>query len=167
MCTLSIITINYNNIEGLKKTIESVLMQTYIDFEWIVIDGGSTDGSKELLEKYDDHFSYWVSEKDSGIYPAMNKAISLIKGKYCQFLNSGDLFSSAYALNEVMKNPLFADVHYANVNIIAGSDIIEKRTYPSKLTIDFLFRSPLGHQATFIRSEIMKNVLYNAVCLNS
>ena len=70
---LSIITVNYNNLSGLKKTLDSVISQTSKDFEWIVIDGGSTDGSKELLEEYSDKISYWVSEKDHGIYEAMNK----------------------------------------------------------------------------------------------
>ena len=64
---LSIITINFNNCEGLKRTINSVVGQTFRDFEWIVVDGGSTDGSKELIEQYADHFAYWVSEPDKGI----------------------------------------------------------------------------------------------------
>ena len=83
---LSIITVNLNNREGLQKTIDSVVNQTFRDFEWIVIDGGSTDGSKELIEQYADHFAYWVSEPDKGIYNAMNKGIKVAKGEYLQFL---------------------------------------------------------------------------------
>ena len=87
---LSIITINYNNINGLQNTLQSVFCQSRHDFEWIVIDGGSTDGSKELLEKYTNRINYWVSEPDHGIYEAMNKGIKVAKGDYLQFLNSGD-----------------------------------------------------------------------------
>ena len=72
---LSIITINYNNKNGLQKTIDSVISQTFKDFEWIIIDGGSTDGSKELIEQYSQYISYGISEPDNGIYNAMNKGI--------------------------------------------------------------------------------------------
>ena len=87
---LSIITINFNNRNGLEKTIESVTSQTCKDFEWIIIDGGSTDGSRELVEKKQKYITYWCSEPDSGIYNAMNKGIKKAKGDYCFFLNSGD-----------------------------------------------------------------------------
>ena len=90
MPKLSIITVNLNNREGLRKTAESVVSQTYKDYEWIVIDGGSTDGSKELIEQYAEHISYWVSEPDKGIYNAMNKGIRQAHGEYFLFLNSGD-----------------------------------------------------------------------------
>ena len=76
---LSIITINYNNKAGLQKTIDSVVAQTWRDFEWIIIDGGSTDGSKELIEQYQQHFAYWCSEPDKGVYNAMNKGIDKAK----------------------------------------------------------------------------------------
>ena len=76
---LSIITINYNNRDGLQKTIDSVVAQTWRDFEWIIIDGGSTDGSKELIEKYKDHFAFWCSEPDKGICNAMNKGIPRLR----------------------------------------------------------------------------------------
>ena len=66
------------------------MAQTFKDFEYIIIDGGSTDGSKELIKQYGDKFSYWVSEKDNGIYHAMNKGIGIAKGEYLLFLNSGD-----------------------------------------------------------------------------
>ena len=77
---LSVITINYNNRDGLRKTIESVVNQTWRDFEFIIIDGGSTDGSVEVIKEYSDSISYWVSESDSGVYHAMNKGIDVAKG---------------------------------------------------------------------------------------
>lgn len=88
MVKLSIITVSYNNVSGLRKTIESVLNQSSKDFEYIVIDGGSTDGSVELIKQHGDKIAYWVSEKDAGIYNAMNKGIRQAKGEYYQFLNS-------------------------------------------------------------------------------
>ena len=87
---LSVITINFNNKEGLAKTIVSVVGQTTRDFEWIIIDGGSTDGSMELIENNSEYISYYVSEPDKGIYNAMNKGIMASHGEYLLFLNSGD-----------------------------------------------------------------------------
>ena len=88
----SIITVNYNNKEGLRRTIESVIHQTYRDFEYIVIDGGSTDDSAEVLKEYDKDIDYWVSEPDGGIYQGMNKGIRKAQGEYLNFMNSGDCF---------------------------------------------------------------------------
>jgi glycosyltransferase involved in cell wall biosynthesis len=103
---LSIITINYNNASGLRKTLESVFNQAFRDFEYIVIDGNSTDGSVELIKQYEDssveNFS-WISEPDTGIYNAMNKGIRMAKGEYVQFLNSGDVL----AANDVTEKMLF------------------------------------------------------------
>ena len=99
--TLSIITINYNDVHGLQKTINSVLSQTWKDYEWIIIDGGSTDGSKELIEKYQQHFSFWCSEPDKGIYNAINKGIAHAHGDYIQFLHSGDYLFEPTTLEKV------------------------------------------------------------------
>src|SRR6476620_8472507 len=88
---ISIITINYNDKEGLKKTIESVISQTFKDFEFLVIDGNSSDGGKDVLEQYKAHIDYCVSEPDTGVYNAMNKGIRAATGDFVLFLNSGDL----------------------------------------------------------------------------
>lgn len=84
---LSVITINYNNCDGLRKTIESVVNQTCRDFEYIIIDGGSTDGSVDVIKQYADKINYWVSEPDKGIYHAMNKGISLPLRIYISIAN--------------------------------------------------------------------------------
>lgn len=109
---LSIITVNLNNCAGLQRTIDSILAQTWRDFEWIVIDGGSTDGSKELIERYAEYFSYWVSEPDNGIYNAMNKGIRMAKGEYLNFMNSGDRFAGPEVLRDVFENLSPADIVY-------------------------------------------------------
>ncbi len=157
---LSIITVNYNNLEGLRKTVESVCAQTFRDFEWIVVDGGSTDGSKELLEQYDSHIDHWVSERDNGIYNAMNKGIDMAKGEYCQFLNSGDYYIDADTLAKVFETHELADVNYGDQWCSNNGKVVERRTYPAKIGIDYLFRSPLGHQATFFRTAIVKEHPY-------
>lgn len=100
MTKISIITISYNNLEGLKRTVHSVLSQSYKDYEYIVVDGGSNDGSKEYLEANSAHITRWVSEPDKGIYNAMNKGIAMATGKYCIFMNSGDHFFSATTLED-------------------------------------------------------------------
>lgn len=87
---LSIITINLNSKDGLQKTIESVINQTFSDYEFIIIDGASTDGSVDIIKQYEDKISYWISEPDKGIYNAMNKGINAAKGEYLHFLNTGD-----------------------------------------------------------------------------
>ena len=91
---LSIITVNYNNAPGLQKTIDTVFAQTFKNFEYIIIDGGSTDGSLAIIESIKDKTAYWVSEQDKRIYNGMNKGIIQAKGAYLFFLNSGDCFAS-------------------------------------------------------------------------
>ena len=100
----SIITVNYNNRDGLRATIESVVNQTYRDYEFIVIDGGSTDGSTDVLKEFDDKITYWVSEPDKGIYNGMNKGIAKATGDYLNFMNSGDCFYNEKVLELLNKN---------------------------------------------------------------
>ena len=97
----SIITINYNNRDGLEMTINSVLEQTYKDFEYIIIDGGSTDGSLEVIKKHAAQIDYWVSEPDNGIYNAMNKGIRKATGDYLNFMNSGDTYHTSSVLGDI------------------------------------------------------------------
>ena len=98
---ISIITVNYNDSSGLLKTIKSVIGQKFSDFEYIIIDGGSVDGSKDVILKHQEHFSHWVSEEDRGIYHAMNKGIKAARGEYLLFLNSGDYLHSEVVLQRV------------------------------------------------------------------
>ncbi|SEA92529.1 Glycosyltransferase involved in cell wall bisynthesis [Prevotella sp. tc2-28] len=157
---LSIITINYNNKDGLQKTIDSVICQTWKDYEWIVIDGGSTDGSKELIEQYQQHFAYWCSEPDKGVYNAMNKGIAKAKGEYIQFLNSGDCFHQVNTLEMVSvylgQN---ADVFYGDLNYLSVNDnyIIH---YPKKLTMHYFLSHSIGHPASYIKAELLKSAGY-------
>lgn len=147
----SIITINYNDKEGLKRTVVSVLNQTHTDYEFIIIDGGSTDGSVDVIQKYEDDITYWVSEKDNGIYHAMNKGVAKAQGEYCIFMNSGDCFHSSNVLESVSKY---------QEDIICGKMLKGKTISPSghnKSTISLvdLMRGSLPHQAMFIKRELM------------
>lgn len=155
---LSIITINYNNCSGLKKTIESVICQTFTDYEWIVIDGGSTDGSKELIEQYSDHFSYWCSEPDKGIYNAMNKGIDHARGDYYQFLNSGDYLFSDITLQSVFSKEYNEDLLYGDYKLENQSYI---KRFPSELSLSFFLDDCLNHQASFYRNSLFENNRYD------
>lgn len=158
---LSIITVNLNNRNGLQKTIDSVVAQTFRDFEWIVIDGGSTDGSKELIEQYTDQFAYWVSEPDKGIYNAMNKGIKVAKGEYLQFLNSGDWLCDEKALERCFSHGFNADIVYGNL-FFSNNGIDYSECYkPERLSFRFLLKDTINHNASFIKRNILVKELYD------
>lgn len=156
--TLSIITINYNNCEGLKRTIQSVLAQTWHDFEWIVIDGGSTDGSKELITNLNDNpnanLSYWCSEPDKGIYNAMNKGIAHATGEYLNFMNSGDFYYEEKTLARVFEKANDADVLYGDWEKVYDnhSEIVRK---PMKELLRTFWRQNVCQQAIFYRKSCL------------
>jgi glycosyltransferase involved in cell wall biosynthesis len=155
---LSIITINFNNLEGLKGTLESVVLQTWQGFEFIVIDGGSTDGSAEYIETQSKYFDYWVSEPDEGIYNAMNKGIAAAKGEYLLFLNSGD-----YLVNKILSAIDFSmineDVVYFDL-IYLNHEVKHIQKYPDKLTFRYLSTFSLPHQASFIKKDLFNKYCY-------
>ena len=111
---LSVITINMNNRKGLERTIKSVVCQIFADFEYIVIDGASVDGSADVIREYADKIHYWISEPDTGIYNAMNKGILQAKGDYCLFLNSGDALYTTTVLEEVFNQNFSEDIIIGN-----------------------------------------------------
>lgn len=149
---LSIITINYNNSDGLQRTIESVLSQTWTDFEWIVIDGGSTDGSLDIIKKYASHFSFWCSEPDKGIYNAMNKGITHAKGEYLNFMNSGDCFYSSDSLSGLFKNTYIEDILICDaMYLYNGHEIVFCDASSCNYDYDFFMRGSLPHQASFFK----------------
>lgn len=146
----SIITINLNNSAGLKKTIESVVNQTFQDFEYIIIDGGSTDGSLDIIKEYSSRIDYWVSEPDRGIYNAMNKGIIQAHGEYLNFMNSGDYFSKNTILEEIHADLSF-DFVFGKARTIPNNTILS----PSKnITLYSLCTTGFNHQALFVRRDI-------------
>ena len=162
---LSIITINYNNKEGLRCTIESVVNQTCTDYEFIIIDGGSTDGSVDIIKQYENKITYWVSEKDRGIYNAMNKGIAVSKGDYCNFLNSGDTLANNNVLSIVMPQINGKDIYIGNACCMSFSNGQEvfKCIWksPSEISMKNLFIATPNHQATIIKTKLMKDIGYN------
>ena len=156
---LSIVTINYNNRAGLKKTIESVLQQKFNDLEYIIIDGGSTDGSKELIELNCDKIAYYVSESDNGIYHAMNKGITAATGDYVLFLNSGDWFFNQDILLNFMKDLGDYDLIYGNkINYFSDDKIIVEKS-PTVIDLYVLsFTYSLPHQATIIKRKLFSEI---------
>ncbi len=161
---IDIVTINKNNKNGLEKTIESVINQTYFDkINYIIIDGDSTDGSKEVIEKYKDKLYYWVSEQDNGIFNAMNKGVDRLVGDYVLFLNSGDFLHSNDVIEKVYDR-LDEDIVYGNEVFFYNNGNYFLSKYQSVLDEGFFKRSALPHQSTFIRVPLMKAHKYNESC---
>lgn len=154
MAKFSIITINYNNAEGLKKTMDSVFNQTFHDFEYIVIDGGSNDGSKALIENNSSRITQWVSEKDTGIYNAQNKGAKLAKGDYCLFLNSGDYFADNDVLKTVSESGMTEDFIYGDLLLENEAGEVTKGISPDKLGVYHFMISTLWHPCTFIKRDV-------------
>lgn len=153
---ISIITINFNNKDGLIKTIKSVINQTHKDYEYIIIDGGSTDGSIDVIMEYADKISYWVSEPDNGIYNAMNKGIAQAHGEYLNFMNSGDMFYNETVLSEILP--------YLNKDIVSGKNYYENGVHgfhQKEITLSDLFKGTLPHQATFIKKTLFDKYPYD------
>ena len=142
----------FNGAKYLEQTIQSVIDQSYNNVEYIIIDGGSTDGTFDIIKKYEDQIDYWVSEKDNGIYDAMNKGIVLASGEWMNFMNAGDIFYDENVLEKIhveLKNEFI--VVSGQVSIYYESDFIEN--YGNKNIIP--------HQAAFFRSEYMKNLKFD------
>ena len=154
---ISIITINYNYAEGLRKTIESVVTQSSHDYEYIVIDGGSTDGSVDVIKEYASQIDYWVSEPDGGIYNAMNKGIAIAKGDYCNFMNSGDVYFDKDVLKNVVCYQKNEDIIYGDI-FYSGQGVWPN---PDKITMKLFYKHALYHQTCFIRTSLLKEKPYD------
>jgi glycosyltransferase involved in cell wall biosynthesis len=157
---ITVVTVVYNGEQLLEDTIHSVINQTYDNVEYIIIDGGSTDGTIDIIHKYQHAIDYWVSEKDLGIYDAMNKAIDLAGGVWINFMNAGDAFYNKKTLHSTFKA-----TDYKDYGVIYG-DV--EAVYPHKRkeivagSLDKLWRgSQFSHQSTFILSSLNKKIKYN------
>lgn len=154
---ISIITVCYNDCEGLRRTMDSVAQQTAVrgaDYEYIVIDGGSTDGSAELLKSRSDEVDALVSEPDQGIYYAMNKGIALAHGTFCNFMNAGDTFADAGTVARVAAQLADKDYYVGHqLNLPPHKKLARA---PREITASQLSIVPLSHQATFIRTALLK-----------
>lgn len=166
MIKLSIITINYNNKSGLQKTVDSVLSQTFTNFEYIIIDGGSADGSTDILRQEQDRITYWVSEPDKGIYNAMNKGILQAKGEYLQFLNSGDWLVNENILSKIFDEDRTAEILYGDLNEILPTGEVKRQVPLSveRLTManfNSNTHATIQHPASFIKNTLFEKGLYD------
>lgn len=162
---LSIITINYNNVAGLRKTMESVFAQTYRDFEYIVVDGASTDGSVEVIREsalQAEGLDFkWISEPDGGIYEAMNKGLKMAKGEYVLMLNSGDFLIDEHVIERIMPELHTEDIIQGNVIEEYPNKTIRFRGY-GRSDISFIdaMDACFPHQAAFIKLSTMEQYGY-------
>jgi glycosyltransferase involved in cell wall biosynthesis len=140
---VSIITVNYNDKPGLEKTIASVLSQTSTDYEFVVMDGGSTDGSVEVINQHTDRIDIAVSEKDSGVFNAMNKAIKAATGEFLIFMNGGDIFYNEKVLEEVILMLTGqADIYYGDNYKETPGGSKRLKTYPESSVFRSFTRVP-------------------------
>lgn len=158
MIKISIITVNYNNIEGLKRTVESVVSQAFQKFEYIIIDGGSTDGSAAYIQSQNRNIDFWVSESDTGIYNAMNKGIVKSKGEYLLFLNSGDVLVKDQELLKKCGNELTEDIVAFDCLLERDKRMVGMRTHIKKPTLFYVYKNGLKHQSTFIRRTLFQKI---------
>ncbi len=158
---LSIVTINLNNAEGLEKTILSVINQANrSDFEYIVIDGASKDRSLDVIAQYKDRIDFTLSERDKGIYNAMNKSLQHVHGDYVLFLNSGDTLASTSVVREVYEQGLTTDFVFGRWNRVKGDKFMSRQNPPQFVTLyEMQYRSEcVCHQATFTRTQVLRDL---------
>lgn len=157
---LSVITVVYNNVQDIERTLLSVIGQTYDNVEYIVIDGQSTDGTLDILYQYQLHFSQFISEKDAGIYDAMNKGLAKATGDYVIFMNSGDEFYAHNTVERVFATEPDADIYYGETEMIdaAGNSLGQRRHQaPEKFTWrGFKYGMSISHQAIYIRRSLTR-----------
>lgn len=163
---VSIITINYNNAKGLEKTITSIVSQDRSDFEYIVIDGNSSDQSVDIIKKHEAHITYWISEPDSGIYNAMNKGIKQAKGEYVLFINSGDIINSQVNIQSIIDQISGEDIIYFNLEIVDQPNISYIKKYPEYPDFKYFAEDTLPHTASFIKKELLVKYGYYSEQMN-
>jgi glycosyltransferase involved in cell wall biosynthesis len=155
---LSVITIVYNNVRDIERTVLSVLNQSYSNIEYLVIDGASNDGTMDILRQYESRISKLVSEKDKGIYDAMNKGLALATGEYVLFMNSGDEIYSSKTVENIFASSDDADIYYGETEMFDDSwQSLGRRRHkaPEAFTWkDFKYGMSISHQAIYIRKSL-------------
>lgn len=162
MIKLSIISINLNNAEGLKRTITSVKEQLSSNHELIVIDGGSTDGSLKVIEAEAANITFWSSGSDDGIYDAQNKGILKSTGEYLLFLNSGDVLADSHVLKNLNSLLHTQDIIYGNMNVLQSDGTLQQLASPAIVDVEHLMISTLWHPVSLIKRSVFESFgLYN------
>lgn len=158
MPKLTVITIVYNNVRDIERTIKSVLNQSYKNIEYIVIDGASTDGTSEVIEKYKAQISKIVTEADKGIYDAMNKGLAIATGRYVLFMNSGDEIYDENTVQDIFDTSPGADIYYGETEMFNDNwESLGKRRHEVPEEFDwtsFRFGMNVSHQSIYIRRSL-------------
>ena len=154
---ISIVTVVFNGKLSIEDTILSVINQTYNNKEYIIIDGGSSDGTIDIITRYERDISYWVSEPDKGIYDAMNKAIEKSKGDYILFMNSGDKIHDTHTLESIFAIETEGDIIYGDTFLHDGEIRLAKSKNANKLK----YGMPFCHQSVLVNSALLKNRRFN------
>lgn len=157
MPKISIITVNYNNADGLDRTITSVLEQDVQELEYLVIDGASTDGSLEVIKRYQDKLDVWYSAPDNGVYQAMNRGVDRATGEFVLFLNSGDCFVSNDVLKQVLPHLGLGAIYYGDLMFVQGQKE-RRQTYPKQLDFRYFLTRSLPHPGSFIRRSLFDSI---------
>lgn len=158
---VTVITVVWNDVKHIEETMLSVLNQTYPNVEYLVIDGGSTDGTVDVIKKYADRLAYWCSEKDGGIYPAMNKGVSHATGEWVNFMNSGDMFADNKVLEDIFTPSSHLNTITSSHYLIGGNTINffadgHEEIHHASPASAIPTHLPFSHQASFIRREVCK-----------
>jgi glycosyltransferase involved in cell wall biosynthesis len=161
--TITVVTVSYNAKEVIEQTILSVIEQTYPRIEYIIIDGGSTDGTVEIIKKYESKIAYWASEPDKGIYDAMNKGLDKATGDWINFMNAGDCFYDKFTVEKAVNR-----FHLLSPAVVYG-DFVSKTSiglFPQKLTPFFLsnkyiYGKDICHQSVFVKTILAKAIRFD------
>ena len=158
---LSVITVVYNNVRDVERTILSVIGQSYSNIEYLIIDGASTDGTLDVIRKYQERISVLISEKDKGIYDAMNKGLAVATGDYILFMNSGDEIYTPDTVANIFSTSPNADIYYGETEMIddAGHSLGQRRhKVPEQFTWkDFKYGMAISHQAIYIKRSLTQS----------
>lgn len=154
---ITVVTVNYNNKIGLERTIKSVSEQDYPDKQFLIIDGGSNDGSLDVILSHESAIDYYCSEKDNGVFHAMNKSLDKASGEYIIFMNSGDIFHESDSLRALAAGAAQKpDFVYGDIFFEDENGKRTRQNFPDNLSFSFLFKKFLPHQATLTRSQLLK-----------
>lgn len=158
---ITVITVSYNVLSTIEKTILSVINQTYRNIEYIIIDGGSSDGTVDIIKNYEDKLAYWISEPDNGIYDAMNKGITKATGDWINFINSGDYFLDNNVISKFIQlHDVNADIVYGNTEISISN--IETSYIHKPEPIELIEKKmTFGHPSSFVKAYLLKKMPFD------
>ncbi|WP_294957653.1 glycosyltransferase family 2 protein [Sulfurovum sp.] len=157
---ITVVTVVFNGEKYLEKTIQSIINQDYDNVEYVIIDGGSTDNTIEIIKRYENQIDYWVSEPDGGIYDAMNKGITLATGEWINFMNTGDLFNNFKIVKLFFSGNLnnYSVLYGDTINMYGDNKCVLDRVHP----IETMYKKlPFSHQSTFVRRPLLKRYSFN------